>query len=62
MVHNKDYAKKREREIEREKAKGAAKYKRDVDKDARIVERLRKIWEKKMETYEFRSGWERQSL
>ncbi|KAL7478817.1 hypothetical protein ACHAW6_004572 [Cyclotella cf. meneghiniana] len=47
--NDEDYAEKREREIEREKAKGAAEYKGDGDKDARIAERQRKMWEKKME-------------
>ncbi len=39
MVCNEDYAKKREREIEHKKAKGAAEYKGDGDKDARIAKR-----------------------
>ena len=62
MVCNEDYAKKREREIEHEKAKGAAIYKGDGDKDARIAERQRKIREKKMENRVFRSSWERWDL
>ncbi len=38
MVCDKDYAEKREREIEHKKAKGAAEYKEDGDKDAKIAE------------------------
>ena len=62
MVRDEDYAEKREREIEREKARGAAAYKGDGDKDARIAERQRKMWEKKMENRVFRSSWERRGL
>ena len=38
MVRDKDYAEKREREIEHKKAKGAAEYKENGDKDAKIAE------------------------
>ncbi len=62
MVCNKDYAEKREREIEHEKAKGVAEYKGDGEKDARTAERERKLWEKKMKNRVFRSSWERRGL